>query len=903
MGLSIALNNALTGLQVNQQQLSVLSQNIANANTAGYSRQTANQKAMYLDGQSEGVSIQDITRQVDQYLSQAVQGQSSVVGAANVISDYNARVQLLMGQPGSNNSIDTFVGAFFNNLQALAETPGDATLQQAAVNSGIALASQMQSLVGGLQGLQYQADQDITSSLNSVNTDLQTLANINTAISNNAALGHSIAGLQDQRDSVLKDISQYMNVQSHIKSDGSVSLTSGSGVTLLDGPTAYHLSYNSVSSAASFAGQAPVGPITVTRTDSKGMAVGQPQVLVTGGVGDQVGGGISSGKIAGLLVMRDQQLPQLLGQLDTMAYNLQDQFNQIQNSGSGYPGANSYTGTRPVNAGDYSNWSGGIRLAVLDQQGQPIPSPYNDEPNGVAPLTLNLSDLNTGEGDGNPSVQGIIDAINQAYGPPQNKAELANLNNIQLISDSKSLPGVPPQFSFDLSLNNNSTTDSTVYVTGVHVVDNTGATVSDTPAPVASVALAATGTFVTSPGSLDVTVHTAQTNHLTNGQTIYLAPGQDIDGIPEVNMTGFFTISNVTGNSFQITATAPAIAGGNTDLPGQSAIGAYSTVPAGQTARTNTDGIINASLAGNTTSPYYDISVNVTADDGTGVLKTSTITYRVNNNQPGMLNLSLSALSASGAGKIVSPTSTGRIATASLVDANGIELPKTNGKYTTAVSGYLQIKANNSTYVVALDSMDSAQNGQPANTPAVPGTGRGFSYYFELNNFFQSNKPTQTGDTVAGSAANLQVESRFKSNAGLLSLGNLTPSPKLGSNTTATYERNISDNSVIQKLAALANQSINFAAAGGLGASSQTLGAYAGAVIGTAGTNASNATTSQTNAQTLLDGYVQQLSGVSGVNLDTELANTVIYQNAYSASARVITVANSLFDTLLQTFQ
>jgi flagellar hook-associated protein 1 FlgK len=45
--------------------------------------------------------------------------------------------------------------------------------------------------------------------------------------------------------------------------------------------------------------------------------------------------------------------------------------------------------------------------------------------------------------------------------------------------------------------------------------------------------------------------------------------------------------------------------------------------------------------------------------------------------------------------------------------------------------------------------------------------------------------------------------------------------------------------------------------------------------------------------------YDERLSSVSGVNLDEELANTVLFQNAYSASARIITVVSTLFDTLL----
>ena len=55
MSLSLSLSNALTGLQLNQQALSTLSHNIANANTVGYSRQVVNQEAQYIDGIGVGV--------------------------------------------------------------------------------------------------------------------------------------------------------------------------------------------------------------------------------------------------------------------------------------------------------------------------------------------------------------------------------------------------------------------------------------------------------------------------------------------------------------------------------------------------------------------------------------------------------------------------------------------------------------------------------------------------------------------------------------------------------------------------------------------------------------------------------------------------------------------------------
>ncbi|MDE3037451.1 MAG: hypothetical protein KGJ21_03200, partial [Pseudomonadota bacterium] len=142
----------------------------------------------------------------------------------------------------------------------------------------------------------------------------------------------------------------------------------------------------------------------------------------------------------------------------------------------------------------------------------------------------------------------------------------------------------------------------------------------------------------------------------------------------------------------------------------------------------------------------------------------------------------------------------------------------------------------------------------------------------------------------------------LQNNPGLVALGQLTQSPPstaLNAPPNYTYERNPGDNSVAQKLSALGLANITFIAAGGLGTTQQSFAGYAGQVIGSAATNAADAKTNDTNANTLLTGYTQQASTANGVNLDTELANTVIYQNAYAASARVITVASTLFDSLL----
>ena len=81
---------------------------------------------------------------------------------------------------------------------------------------------------------------------------------------------------------------------------------------------------------------------------------GPPTELVSGGRSSEVVSGLTGGKLRGYIDVRDRDIPNLLAQLDNVAAGLRDEFNRIHNSGTGFPGANNYTGQRSVNAGDFS---------------------------------------------------------------------------------------------------------------------------------------------------------------------------------------------------------------------------------------------------------------------------------------------------------------------------------------------------------------------------------------------------------------------------------------------------------------------------------------------------------------------------------------------------------------------
>jgi flagellar hook-associated protein 1 FlgK len=904
MGLLSALSNAVTGLNVNQQNLNVLSQNISNANTPNYSNEVANQQAQYDNGLGTGVSVESITRTVDDFLTAEVQSQTSTNSSASAVQSYYGQIENLLGQPGSTNTIDQGIDSFFTAMQDLANGPSVST-ETTAINAGVTAAGQISGLASGLQNLQLQADTDINSSVSSINTDLQTLYSTNASLERAAATNQPTSGLLDQRDAALTDLAQYIDINPAYQLDGEVSVNTSNGITLLDGHNSVsELTYTPATSVQTFAGNGTLSPLQVITLDTNGNPVGKPVTLVTGGTPGNVTTSLTGGKIQGLLQMRDTIIPNIMSQLDQLAGNLRDSVNAISNQGSSFPPPNSYTGTRLTAANAASQWSGSTQIALLDANGNPVPSPYGDEPNGLQPLTLNLAALQGTGANGTVTTNDIVNAINQYYGTPQNKTELGNINNVQLGMLSNDVPDTGNTLNFDFNLNNISSSNADFYVSGVTVLDSTGATVASTA--LGSVTSTQPSTAIASYQSNaanTVTVTTQGANTFANGETVYLNPGTGLSPFGTATLTaGYYTVNNVTGTSFDITL-AGASPGASQSATAASALPPYDTVDSGDTTRTGANGSITVSNIGSS-SPYYTVEADIATIDSSGNVVQSTVSYTVPSNTSNVKNNLIGATSQTGSATIVAPTTTQPLITATLVNASGTPLIKTNGSYGTQ-QGYLQITADNSSYTVAINELSSAQLGLPGGNPPQAGSGEGFSQYFGLNNFFNSNLLTPTGDTVAGSALNLSVENRIVSDPGLISTGTLSQSsqPSGGGPPNFTYLVASGDNSISQQLAALATTDNSFGVAGGMPASSTTFSQYAGQIIAKTSNDSTDATNTASDSQTLLTGFTARAQSVSGVNLDQELANTVIYQNAYSASTRVITVVSNMFDQLLGIIQ
>jgi len=912
MSIQLALNNALTGLRANQRSIAVLSNNIANANTDGYSRQSVDQSAMYVEGIGSGVRINEVVRKVDKYLQRAVQENGSTMSSAGILNDYATRVQVLLGEPGATNSLDEFMTTFFNSLQALAETPERTSLRSNVVQAGDALAREVSDLARGVQDLRREADQDMKDAVVAMNALMKKLDNVNAAIGRSQALGQSSAGLLDERDAALKGLAEYIDISVFYNSDGQVNVFTANGAALVDG-NRHEILYTPLSSLDAYIDGDAFNAMTVRTLSHDGKELGEPQTIMTSGTSAEVKTRITGGKLAGLQQVRDQVMPEILAELDMMASQLRDEVNRVHNMGTSFPGPSSLTGTRLVKATQASDWTGTVRIAVLNTAGQPVTAGYSDETGtGFRPLDLNLGLLDSGNGQGTPTLQTIIDEINNHFGAPQAKAKVGALNNIQLTANTNLLPsGSPDLFNFDFDVENITGGSADFFVTNMRVVDDWGTDITSASNTAPVLNLASTGTFETYVGQDYFTVTTTATPSVAVGDWVFVPdPGGmplTLGTLPSSTFVGqYFQVQSVTGN--RIDLKLPTMTFTNTaetaDIAGATAIPPYDTIESGENRRTNGNGTFTVDLSAAPAAPYYDVSVDVGVMDEDGNLSTSTVTYRIYNNKNNLSGVRYSATNVTGDGERILPYSSQEVMRAIMVDENGKEIRKIDGKYIDQ-PGYLKLIANDATYTVAIDSLDSRQMGNVSEDPKNTGTGRGFSHYFGLNNFFTDNNPTLTGDTLEGSALNLDIEDRILTNPNLLATGSITRSTQPADPNAPpqfTYVRNSGDNSLVQRLAAVSTSQIQFAAAGGLPATTLSVTEYLAEMLGYVASQAAAADANYSNAETLYTGFKSRLEAVTGVNLDEELANTIIYQNAYTASARIVKITDELYSDLLGIF-
>lgn len=312
--LTTSLLMGVQALEANQAALTATSNNIANANTPGYTREEAQFSENALTVQSGavaggGVTLNGIESVRDELLNLQIQQQTSQQSSADTVSSNLQSVQTLFANNG--NDIASAFSSLSSSLAALSANPTDSSTQQSVLTAGQNLAQAFNTTANGLTSAQSAADQQVTQTVAQVNALTKQIAQLNSQLSSSVMSQQNGGTVEDQRDQLVQQLSTLTGISVSQSSDGEV-ITTGNGSPLVMGGQSFGLQ-------------------TTTGTN------GFQQVLDSGG--NNITSTLQGGQLAGAIQVRDQTIPGFLNSLNTLASQFATAFNTAQAAGFDSTGA------------------------------------------------------------------------------------------------------------------------------------------------------------------------------------------------------------------------------------------------------------------------------------------------------------------------------------------------------------------------------------------------------------------------------------------------------------------------------------------------------------------------------------------------------------------------------------
>lgn len=460
MGMTSALNSALSGLRVSQAQMEVVSQNVANADSVGYTRRTTVTVQQTSGDRTSGATVASIDRQLDALLQRQLRTETSGSAYAGTRANYLTQLDQIFGTLGSETSLDSAFSRFTEALQALSTNPSDYAARGIALDEAAQLANQLNGLSSDIQRMREAAESAIAEGVRRANEALQRIENANTKL---ASLNSqtSTASLLDDRDRAIRDLASVIDIRVNEQANNTVSIFTGSGIQLFAGEAA----------TLTFDERSQLGPDRLFTTDAASRGVGTISVLTVTGVGVDITSSrmLRSGELAAYVELRDKTLVEAQAQLDELAAGLAASLSdrnpttrRALNDGFdinlGTPGAPATLALQPGNVINLDVTAGGVRrrysFIAVDTLGMnPLPTNSTADPGdievrmpitpgGIANIVASINGQLTADfGGGNFAISnaGNVLSVQQLGAAVVNSAG-ANVTNTAITGQGAELP-------------------------------------------------------------------------------------------------------------------------------------------------------------------------------------------------------------------------------------------------------------------------------------------------------------------------------------------------------------------------------------------------------------------------------------------------------------------------------
>src|SRR5271166_1055609 len=319
MSLSAAFNIISSSFAANAAQTAVVSNNIANVNTPGYSREIAN----VVTSPYGGADVASVTRIANTALAEQATTSTAQAAAQQAIANGLTALAATVSDSSSAsaasgaNQNGASPSAMLTNLQSALTTyqdaPTSSSAADAAVTAAKTLAASLNSGAAAVDQAREQADQDMASSVATINSLLNQFTAANRTVVTGLASGANVAGAEDKRDLLVTQLAQQIGVTTTTAANGSMSIYADSGATL----------FQEIPRTVAFTA-------TPTLVDGvSGSPVTVDGVPITGPNSPMP---IQSGALAGYAALRDTLAPQYEAQLDQIAGGLINAFAESDQS-------------------------------------------------------------------------------------------------------------------------------------------------------------------------------------------------------------------------------------------------------------------------------------------------------------------------------------------------------------------------------------------------------------------------------------------------------------------------------------------------------------------------------------------------------------------------------------------
>lgn len=298
----------LSGLHAAQTALHATSGNISNVYTPGYNRE------MVLLGENNGngVRVNDVQRQFNQFVATRLNAASGSLASLDTYGTQLRQIDNLLSDDQAG--LAPLMQKFFSAVGQMASNPGDPAARQGVIGTASTMVSQFSSFGNYLDDIGRAVNEQISQEVTGINSLTGQIARLNDEIQlARGSEGKAPNSLLNQRDNLVHQLSQRIDIRVNVQDSGSYTVALGNGMPLVSSGTPYQL-------------QAGTGQSDPTRTMVSYVdGSGNPRELSE----DH----FKRGKLSGLFEFRSESLDKMQNQLGQLAYSLATAFNEVHQQG------------------------------------------------------------------------------------------------------------------------------------------------------------------------------------------------------------------------------------------------------------------------------------------------------------------------------------------------------------------------------------------------------------------------------------------------------------------------------------------------------------------------------------------------------------------------------------------